>query len=233
MRLQLVLSVTLLGLLPLACGSSQSDANDPNQAQNQYGAQPGYQQGAPGQYTPPQGYQDPSQQPGYQQPGYQQPGYQQPQPAATGTAPAVPVGSPPASGSPATAIAPAAAAMVQPILQGLAASEVPGMQPDGGPFAAQFQEGQVWEQAINIAAGKCYSVVAASAGIQELDVQLVLNAPPLPPQVLATDSTTGPNATLGGKGQCFKNPLPLGGPGKVVVKATRGAGAAIAQVYVK
>ena len=41
------------------------------------------------------------------------------------------------------------------------------------------------------------------------------------------------DATLGGKGQCFKNPLPLGGPGKVILKATRGAGAAIAQVYVK
>jgi hypothetical protein len=107
------------------------------------------------------------------------------------------------------------------------------MQPDGSPFAAQFQEGQIWEQPINIAAGKCYSVVAASAGIQELDVQLVLHAAPLPPQVLATDSTTGPNATLGGKGQCFKNPLPVGGPGKVIVKATRGGGPAIAQVYVK
>jgi hypothetical protein len=54
----------------------------------------------------------------------------------------------------------------------------------------------------------------------------------LPPVVLAQDSTTGPNATLGGKGQCFKNPLPVGGPAKAIMRV-RGSGVAVAQIYVK
>jgi hypothetical protein len=41
-------------------------------------------------------------------------------------------------------------------------------------------------------------------------------------------------ATLGGKAAgCWRNPLPIGGPAKVVLKAARGAGMAAAQVYVK
>jgi hypothetical protein len=125
---------------------------------------------------------------------------------------------------------------VQPILQGMASQEAPGMQPDGQPFAAQFSEGQTLEQTINIQPGKCYTVIGASVGVQELDIKLIGTPPaPLPPQVLAQDSSTGGNATLGGKagGGCWKNPLPIGGPGKVVVTATRGSGMAAAQVYVK
>ena len=116
----------------------------------------------------------------------------------------------------------------------MAASEVQGMQPEGGAFAGQFQEGQTLEQPFNIQAGKCYSVIAVGMGVQELDVQIVAQpAPMLPPAVLAQDSTSGPNATLGGRGQCFKNPLPIGGPAKVLLRATRGAGVAIAQIFVK
>jgi hypothetical protein len=116
----------------------------------------------------------------------------------------------------------------------MSASEVQGMQPDGGAFAGQFQEGQTLEQAFNIQPGKCYSVVGVGIGIQELDIVLAVQpVPNLPPQTLAQDSSTGPNATLGGKGNCFKNPLPVGGPGKVIVKATRGSGMAVAQIYVK
>jgi hypothetical protein len=51
--------------------------------------------------------------------------------------------------------------------------------------------------------------------------------------VFVQDSTTGANATLGGKGNCFKNPFPVGGPGKVILRATSGSGLAIAQVYTK
>jgi len=108
------------------------------------------------------------------------------------------------------------------------------MQADGQPFAGQFQQGQTLEQAINIQPGKCYAVVGVGAGIQELDIQLVAQpAPMLPPTVLAQDQGSGPNATLGGKGNCFKNPLPIGGPGKVILKATSGSGMAAAQVFVK
>ena len=145
-----------------------------------------------------------------------------PAPTATATAPT------------ATPLPAAAGNAVTPILAGLASTDAPGMKADGSPFAGQFKEGDTLEQAINIQAGKCYTVVAASvAGIVELDIQLVAQTAPLPPVVLAQDSTTGPTATLGAKGQCFRNPLPIGGPGKVILKATKGAGLAGAQVYIK
>jgi len=108
-----------------------------------------------------------------------------------------------------------------------------GMQPDGPSFAGQFQQGQTLEQAFQIQPGKCYSVIGVGVGITELDVQIVLHQPPLPPYVAAQDQGTGPQAVLGGKGQCFKNPLPVGGPAKVVMTATGGAGIGMAQVYSK
>ncbi|WP_437928214.1 hypothetical protein WMF37_02905 [Sorangium sp. So ce291] len=146
--------------------------------------------------------------------------------AATTTAPA---------GTAATPVPPVAAVAATPILQGMGTTEAPGMKADGGPFAGQFQEGQSLEQQINISPGKCYTVVGIGIGVQELDIQLVSQpAPALPPVVLAQDSTTGAAATLGGKASgCWKNPLPIGGPGKVILKATKGAGIAAAQVFSK
>ncbi len=212
MRLSVIVSAATLALV-CGCGGSSQDPNDPANQQNQFG-----------QYTPPASNTTP--------PG----GYTAP-PNGTTTAPPAGTGMPgtgAASGSPATPIAVPAAAAIQPLLTQLAAGEVQGMQPEGSAFAGNFQEGQVLEQQFTIQAGKCYSVVAASMGIQELDVQLVLNPAPLPPQVLAQDNTQGGTAVLGGKASgCFKNALPLGGPGKIVVKATRGAGLAIAQIYIK
>jgi hypothetical protein len=152
-------------------------------------------------------------------------------PVPTATAPA-PTAT--ATTSAATPLPPLAAAAVTPVLAGLASTEAPGMKPDSSPFAGQFKEGDTLEQPVNIQAGKCYTVVGASVGgIIELDIQLVAQTAPLPAVVLAQDSTTGPTATLGGKGQCFRNPLPIGGPGKVILKATKGAGLAAAQVFVK
>ena len=144
-----------------------------------------------------------------------------PQPTATAT-----------TGGQAT---PIAAAMATPILTGIAQGEVQGMQPEGGAFAGQFTEGQILEQPININAGKCYAVVAVGLpGVVELDVQLAVQPlPTLPAQVLAQDNQTGAQAILGGKGNCFKNPFPVGGPGKVILKVVKGQGIAGAQVYVK
>ena len=125
------------------------------------------------------------------------------------------------------------AAMLTPALQAIAASDAQGMSPDGQAFAGQFQAGQTLEQPINIQAGKCYTIVAVGAGVTQLDIQLVAQQAPLPAVVLAQSNTQGANASLGGKGQCFRNPLPIGGPGKVMIKATTGAGIAAAQVFVK
>lgn len=213
MRLSLIVSAATLALV-CGCGGSSQDPNDPANQQNQYG-----------QYTPPPSNTAPAG-------GYTQPTATAP----AGTAPTNPgmPGSGAASGSPATPIAVPAAAAVQPLLNQLAAGEVQGMQPEGSPFAGNFQEGQILEQQFTIQPGKCYSVVGASMGVQELDIQLVLNPAPLPAQVLAQDNSQGGTAVLGGKASgCFKNALPVGGPGKIIVKATRGAGLAIAQIYVK
>src|SRR5262245_12999463 len=167
-----VLPAAGAALFVLAC-SDNPEPNDPSgYNQGYYGAQP---------------------QPGYPQPGYPQP-YGQPQPQPTAPAPA-PTGQ---AGTSATPIAPAAAAAAQPILTGLAQKEVAGMQPDGAAFAGQFQEGQTLEQPFNIQPGRCYSVVGVGVGITELDVQIVLHSPPLPPYVAAQDNGSGPQAVLGG-----------------------------------
>ena len=87
------------------------------------------------------------------------------------------------------------------------------------------------EQALTLQPGRCYSVVGIGIGIEELDVEIVVHQPPAPEFVAAQDQGTGPQATLGGGQSCFKNPLPIAGPAKVRVRATKGAGMALAQVY--
>ena len=135
---------------------------------------------------------------------------------------------------PATPIAPMAAAVVQPILVGMGQNEAQGGQPDGQPFAGQFQAGQTLEQQINIKGNGCYTVVGASVGIQQLDISLVVQPPGMQPIPVAQSNTTGPNATLGGKATgCWRNPTPLAGTGKVILRATSGQGLAAAQVFSK
>ncbi|MCC6554310.1 MAG: hypothetical protein IT372_15115 [Polyangiaceae bacterium] len=153
-----------------------------------------------------------------------------PVPTTTAT---TPTPAPPSTA--ATPIAPMAAMAATPVMQGLAAQEAPGMAGDVGPFAGQFQEGQVLEQQMNIAAGKCYTIIGIGIGVQELDIQLTLvTAPGVPPIVLAQDSTTGPQAVIGGKqAGCFRNPTPVAGTGKILMKATKGTGIAVAQVFSK
>lgn len=210
MRLFAHAVVVFAGCAALTACSDNPDPNDPSQ------------------FDPNQGYGQQYPQPGQPgaQPGYPQPGQPQPQPTT-------PQPQPGGGGNTAQPLPPAAAAVAQPILTGLAQKEVAGMQPDGPSFAGQFQQGQTLEQAFQIQPGKCYSVVGVGVGITELDVQIVLHQPPLPPYVAAQDQGTGPQAVLGGGGQCFKNPLPVGGPAKVVMKATGGSGIAMAQVYSK
>jgi hypothetical protein len=196
--------VTLAFVGGIAC-SSTPDATTPEGDPCLTG------QAAPGQYCPP-------------------PASVAPVPTATATSTA-----PATAGSAATSIPPVAAMAATPVMQGLATQEAPGMAQDGGPFAGQFQEGQVLEQPINIAPGKCYTIIGLGLGVQELDLQLVAApAPGVPTILLSQDSTTGPQAVIGGKaGGCWKNPTPMGGTGKVLMKATKGTGIAAAQVYSK
>ncbi len=162
--------------------------------------------------------------------------YAPPQPSVAPTA--APTAAPPQATSTgaATPIAPMAAAVVQPILVSMGQNEAQGAQPDGSPFAGQFAAGQTLEQTINIRPNGCYTVVATSIGIQQLDIQLVANSPVpgMPPVNLAQSSGSGPNATLGGRATgCWRNPTPLAGTGKVILRATSGQGLAAAQVFSK
>lgn len=216
MRVSVLVPAALLSLLPLACGDSNPQPQDPSMQQNPYG--PGQYQA--GQYPP-----------GQPAATYPQQYPTAPQPTAPAPQPTAPAG----GGAQATAMPAAAAMGADVILTGLGTQEAPGAQPEGTAFAGQFQEGQVLEQPINLQPGKCYTVVAASLGpIQELDVMIQGQIAPLPPQTFAQDSTTGPTATLGGKAAgCWKNPAPLAIPATIVLRATRGSGVAAAKVYVK
>jgi hypothetical protein len=244
MRSLILVPAALFALLTVGCGSDQKNVNDPNQMgyQQQPGyGQPGYQQPGYGQPQPQPGYGQPQPQPGYGQP-QPQPGYGQPQgypPAGTTTAPppagTTPTGTQPApAGGAAQPVDPAMAGMLTPVLTGVAGSEVQGMQPEGKAFAGNFQPGQTLEQPFTLNPGKCYSVVGVGMGIQQMDITIVAQpVPQLPAQVLAQSNSQGPNATLGGKGACYKNPTPFAAPAKVVVKATAGSGMGLAQIYVK
>jgi hypothetical protein len=210
MRVSVIVPAALLSLLPLACGDSTQPAQDPSQQAGQYQA---------GQYPPGQ--------------------YQQ-QPTATAPVQTAPVATAPpaatgAAGGQAQPMAPAAAMAADAVLTGLAQQEAAGAQPEGTAFAGQFAEGQTLEQPINLAPGKCYTIVGGSlGGVQELDIMIQGQLAPLPPTTLAQDQGTGPNATLGGKAAgCWKNPSPIPIPAKIVLRVTKGSGMAAAKVYVK
>jgi hypothetical protein len=136
----------------------------------------------------------------------------------------------------ATAIDPSAAAAVQPILTQLATSKgPPGAKPIGSVMAANFQQGQQLEAQVQMEPGKCYTVVgAALPTVTELDLKLVAITPMagMAP-ILAVDNTTGAQAVLGEKPNCFKWAWPIPAPVKVVVTVTGGSGLAAAQLFGK
>lgn len=134
------------------------------------------------------------------------------------------------------AIDPAAASIVQPVLNELAKTHtVAGSKPLGSPIVGNFQTGQSLESAIQLQPQKCYSVVATSLPpVTELNVQIVA-ATPLPnlSPVLATDDGTGATAVVGKKPNCYRWPFPLPVAAKVVLQVAAGSGLAAAQVYEK
>jgi hypothetical protein len=221
MRLSLILPVALIGLVPAACVPNDQ-ADDPSQMGN-------------GQQPPPAAYPQGQTPPGQAYPAQPMPPGQLPQQNPPGQLPpGQPGGAPHQGGGQATPI-PAAAAMAASIpITAMAQQEAPGMQPDGGAFAGQFQEGQVLEHPINLAPNKCYTIIGVGAGVTDLSIQLVTQPMPgMPPVPLAQSAGSGPNATLGGNKQCWKFMSPIGVPGKVLLKANKGSGMAAAQVFVK
>jgi hypothetical protein len=236
--------------LALGC-SKQSEPETPAQPypsqypQGQYPEQqqqpyPGQQQPYPGQQQPYPAQQQPY--PAQQQPypAQQQPYPTAPDPAAPAMPPAAlpPTALPPtAPAAPlATPIDPSMAAAVQPVLTQLAASKAPaGAKPIGSLLAANFQQGQQLEAQVQMEPGKCYTLVgAALPPVAELDLKLIAVTPlaGMAP-VLAVDNTTGAQAVLGEKPNCFKWAWPIAAPVKVVVSVSSGQGLAAAQLFGK
>lgn len=107
------------------------------------------------------------------------------------------------------------------------------MKPLGEPFGASLSEGGRLEQQIMIDPKKCIGVIAVGgAGIEEVDIEIQARAPlpGLPGATVSVDNSTGREAAIS---PCWNNAFPVGFPASVVVKATRGTGAILAQVYVK
>lgn len=157
-------------------------------------------------------------------------------PVTTTTAPPPP---PPASSTaPATAAPPtcdpAAATMLSALLTPLQQQFAPGTKAVGS-VCGIGQPGAVIEVPFQIQPGKCYAAIGGGLPpLTQIDLQLVTKGPAgTPPVVLATSTGNGVQPVIGGKPNCIKNPLPIGGPGALVLKFTAGQGAAIATVYEK
>jgi len=130
-----------------------------------------------------------------------------------------------------------AAAAVTPALTPLAKLHAPpGAKAYGPAIAGQFQQGQSLESQVQMNPGRCYTIVGAGLPqVQELDIQVLpaLQMPGMGAPVMAADQTTGPTSVVGANPNCYKWPMPMAAPVRVVVTVTAGAGPAAAQVYEK
>jgi hypothetical protein len=108
------------------------------------------------------------------------------------------------------------------------------MTKDGNGLAGQIAEGQSQESAFQFVPGKCYTVVAAGAGVTqiEVEIQYALPIPGIAPSV-GKSSQKGPMASMGGKGNCLKPLSPVAAPAKFIVRAVKGSGVFAAQLYSK
>jgi len=160
-------------------------------------------------------------------------------PPDTATAPAASADASPAPASPAPTSGNAirlplsyAAASFQELE---AAARVEGAgKPVAQPFVARFLEGYVLRQPLQLMPGNCFTVVALGYGPTEVDAQILVEMPPLPPFIAAQDSSSGRIAVMGGKSTgCWKYPAPIAGPATILLRATRGGGMVVGQVYAK
>ena len=110
-----------------------------------------------------------------------------------------------------------------------------GAKPVGSAIVGNFQTGQTLEGQLQLQPGKCYTVVAAGVPpVTEVNLQLVAVMPiPGMVPILAQDSDQGPQAVVGKKPNCYKWPMPVGAPVKVILTVAGGSGIAAAQVYEK
>lgn len=161
-----------------------------------------------------------------------------PLPEATGpTTPAEGAPSPEAPPSLATPVDVSMAAQAGPLITYLAGSHLPaGARPFGAPFAAQFAEGQIFEQQLKLSVGKCYTVVAAGlppmteVALELYDHAIAGGTPTAGSKPLLVDDATGPQAVIGSRAACFK---PAASDLWLVVRAAKGQGVVAGQVFEK
>jgi hypothetical protein len=133
----------------------------------------------------------------------------------------------------ATPIDPNLASIATVPLMSLSQQEAPGMMREGTLVAGNFKEGQTLEQAFQMLPGKCYTAIAVGAGISQIDIAFVAVTPiPQASGVLAQTSGTS-QASLRGRGNCYRWELPVGINAKYVIRAARGQGVAAGQLYSK
>ncbi len=124
--------------------------------------------------------------------------------------------------------------MLSPLMTPLAQKYAPGMQPDGQPIVGLAQQGVPLERQVTLQPGKCYTAIAgALPPIADVSIELVLNAPPAPQQILSQSSGGGLQPVMAPMPNCFKNPTPFPGPAILRVTSRQGSGGVMAQLYVK
>jgi len=141
-----------------------------------------------------------------------------------------------APGTPAQQLDPSAGAAATAIIGPLSTGQtMAGAKPVGSAIVGNFQAGQTLEGQLQLQPGKCYTVVAAGVPpVTEVNLQLVAVMPiPGMVPILAQDGDQGPQAVLGKKPNCYKWPMPVGAPVKVILTVAGGSGIAAAQVYEK
>jgi len=131
------------------------------------------------------------------------------------------------------------------ILQGRAAAEAPGMQPEGSLVCGIVPEGQtVTGPMFMLEPGYCYTFLGQSLpAVTEVDMELDVDlsggmqlAPGLAAMAnrpLLVDTEQGEKAAMAAKQSCYTWPWPLPGQVKLVVKSRTGSGPVAAQAYKK
>jgi hypothetical protein len=122
----------------------------------------------------------------------------------------------------------------------LANTEAPGAGKEGNTFAGNCQAGQTIEQTFTMQPQKCYTIVGSSMGVQQLDavvtgVSIIPGVPGIQlGQATGKAGMAGSQVVVGSKGNCLKltlSPVPV--QVKVTLTASKGAGLAAAQIFVK
>jgi len=159
-------------------------------------------------------------------------------PAGTAAATATPApGAAASAPSLATPVDVSMAAQAGPLITYLAGSHLPaGARPFGAPFAAQFAEGQVFEQQLKLTLGKCYTVVAAGlppmseVALELYDRSATIGVVGPAPTPLVRDDATGPQAVLGSRSACIKAER---ADLWLLIRAQKGQGVVAGQVFEK